>query len=418
MSIAQEFIENPSVEAFNNLKKEQLLELATYYEIELSASEKRLKNSIKTALLPVLVEKRVLPPVDMKDSIRLKELSIRERELDNEREELSLRVSENELEMKRLDLKARQENIDLIHTGSFDVSKNIRLVPPFIEKDVVKYFPHFEKVALTLSWPKEVWTLLIQSVLTGRAQEVYSSLALEQSKDYDVVKAAILRCYQLVPEAYRQRFRRCEKTEHQTYIEFAREKEALFDRWCSSSEVDSRAKLRALILVEEFKNCLPDVVATYLNEHKVDSLHEAAVLADEFVLTHRIFQDRYKPVGSSLQPSYAAGHSSSSPERACFYCKKPGHLVADCPVLKKKQAAKGFGLIKASPYVVSPCLEYSNDMKNDVTMNLFLVMVLCHWLVIIVSFPYAFCVIPVLHNHSFWRGFCLCLKQRKMALVY
>lgn len=93
MSIAQEFAENPSVEAFNNLKKEQLLELATYYEIELSASEKRLKDSIKTVLLPVLVEKRVLPPVDMRDSIRLKELSIRERELDNEREALRLKVS-------------------------------------------------------------------------------------------------------------------------------------------------------------------------------------------------------------------------------------------------------------------------------------------------------------------------------------
>lgn len=75
--------------------------------------------------------------------------------------------------MKRLDLRARQENIDLSHTGSFDVSKNIRLVPPFIEKDVEKYFPHFEKVASTLNWPKEVWTLLIQSVLTGRAQEVF-----------------------------------------------------------------------------------------------------------------------------------------------------------------------------------------------------------------------------------------------------
>ncbi len=37
----------------------------------------------------------------------------------------------------------------------FDVYKNIRLVPPFLEKEVEKYFQHFERVAESLKWPKE-----------------------------------------------------------------------------------------------------------------------------------------------------------------------------------------------------------------------------------------------------------------------
>ena len=40
----------------------------------------------------------------------------------------------------------------------FDVTKHIRLVPPFQEKEVDKYFLHFEKVAENLKWPKEHWT--------------------------------------------------------------------------------------------------------------------------------------------------------------------------------------------------------------------------------------------------------------------
>ena len=38
-----------------------------------------------------------------------------------------------------------------LHLGThFDVTKHIRLVPPFQEKEVDKYFFHFEKVAFCL----------------------------------------------------------------------------------------------------------------------------------------------------------------------------------------------------------------------------------------------------------------------------
>ena len=59
---------------------------------------------------------------------------------------------------------------------NFDVTKHIRLVPPFQEKGVDKYFLHFEKVAENLNWPKEHWTLLLQSVLIGKAREIYTQL--------------------------------------------------------------------------------------------------------------------------------------------------------------------------------------------------------------------------------------------------
>ena len=52
----------------------------------------------------------------------------------------------------------------------------------------------------TLDWPKEYGTLLLLCVVSGKAQEAYSSLTLTQSSDYEVIKA-ILRAYELVPEA-------------------------------------------------------------------------------------------------------------------------------------------------------------------------------------------------------------------------
>jgi len=65
--------------------------------------------------------------------------------------------------------------------------------------------------------------MLLQSVLIGKAREVYSVLSVEQSVDYEVVKREILKAYKLVPEAYHQQFHKSKYKEGQTYMEFARQ---------------------------------------------------------------------------------------------------------------------------------------------------------------------------------------------------
>ncbi len=170
---------------------------------------------------------------------------------------------------------------------TFDVSKHIALVPQFRESEVDSYFSAFERIAISLRWPKDVWSLLLQCKLIGKALEVCSTLSLEESVKYDSVKSAILRAYELVPEAYRQRFRGHKRNSTQTFVEFAREKGMLFDKWCAASKVNDFNALRELVLLEEFKSCLPERVVVYLNEQKVTSMSQAAVLAEEFVLTHK-----------------------------------------------------------------------------------------------------------------------------------
>ena len=164
--------------------------------------------------------------------------------------------------------------------SQFHISKHIIFVPPFQEKEVDKYFLHYEKIATSLEWPRETWILLLQSVLTGKAHEVYSAMSVEQSSRYDSVKSAILKAYELVPEAYRQQFRNSRKEDSQTFTEFAREKEVQFDWWCASNHDFN--KLRQFILLEEFKSCVSAHIKTYLDERNAERLHQAAVLAEEY----------------------------------------------------------------------------------------------------------------------------------------
>lgn len=78
-----------------------------------------------------------------------------------------------------------------------------------------------------LCWPQHVLAILLQCRLMGKAQEACSSLSATDNLIYEKLKGAIFRTYELVPEAYRQRFRSYENS--QTSIDFVREKGVLFD---------------------------------------------------------------------------------------------------------------------------------------------------------------------------------------------
>ena len=326
-------------------------------------------------------------------------------EIEKERLEIEKEKLQFELKMKELELqgKSKSKSLPLATSMVFDVTKHIRLVPPFQEKEVDKYFLHFEKVAENLKWPKEHWTLLLQSVVIGKAREIYTQLSLEQSSDYDTVKELILKAYELVPEAYRQKFRDCRKDHDQTHVEFARTKEQLFDRWCSSKKVGSdHAKLRQLMLVEEFKRCINSDVKAFLNEREVENLETAARLADDYALTHKAsFVNKpyprkpynpqskqitpqskpYSPQsGPKANPSNPTDNSSPIPKFSsenkgqnplsqpiCNYCKKTGHIISECLALKRKKerenidSAKPTGLtsLKAKP---QSCIQEENPI--------------------------------------------------------
>jgi len=73
------------------------------------------------------------------------------------------------------------------------VTRHIQFVPPFQETELDKYFLHFEKIATSLNWPAEAWTLLLQRTLVGKAREVYSALSVDQSSVHNTVKSALLK---------------------------------------------------------------------------------------------------------------------------------------------------------------------------------------------------------------------------------
>lgn len=314
----------------------------------------------------------------------MRRLVLKEKELDNEKamkdKQLTL-----EFEIRKRELDVKHSTISSSPSGGdFDLSKCIRLVPQFNEGDVDSYFVMFERVAKTPNWPRAVWPLLLQSVLTGKAQLAYVSMSPDHCLDYDKVKAAVLRAYELVPEAYRQKFRKLGKLENQTYCEFGREKETLFDRWCQSEKVKDLNKLRNLVLLEEFKNCLPEQISTYVTEQKVTTVSDAAVLADEYVLTHRDSFDRFSLSSERSAPAARSstfvgkqnfqGDKDDNKERTdtrdtpvCFYCKKRGHVISQCFALNRKsKPIKAVNLMRTESLLSEQLLPTTSGAKTEV----------------------------------------------------
>lgn len=315
----EKFMSEPCEDTFYDLKKDELISLAKHLKLEVKKAMR--KHQIQDIIVKHLVSTQVFQEtvletyetsdselkklqlqlefkkLEMQERLEMEEKQRQEREQqrqferereDKERQErLEQQRLEHELEMKKLELEFSGESN---HSSSnFEVTKYIKLVPPFQETDVDKYFLHFEKVAKSLKWPKEYWAMLLQSVLLGKAREIYTQLTVEQASSYDTVKELILKGYELVPEAYRQKFRNCIRMSNQTYVEFARTKEQLFDRWCSSQKVDKdHDRLRQVILIEEFKRCIHSDVQTFVDEQKAETLEDAARLANEFSLSHKV----------------------------------------------------------------------------------------------------------------------------------
>ena len=90
--------------------------------------------------------------------------------------------------------------------------------------------------------------------LTGNAQLAYTALLTDQALDYDTVKLAILRRYDITEETYCQRFRAVCKGNEETHWELAIQLGDLANKW--RKNVSTVEQIKDAVVLEQFLNCL------------------------------------------------------------------------------------------------------------------------------------------------------------------
>ena len=207
MDIIENFLEEPSMEKLERLRKSEIIKIGE--KLELNVHMTMRKHELVRKITEHMVEKNVFEETALEELPReIIKMTSEQIELEKVRIQARMELERNKMEQEkaRIEQETRLREVDLARSGrrgshdNFEVTKQARLVPKFEEANVDEYFAHFERTALNLGWPRECWSMLLQTVLTRKAQRAYSTLPTENCVDYELVKAAVLKSFELVPD--------------------------------------------------------------------------------------------------------------------------------------------------------------------------------------------------------------------------
>uniref|UniRef100_A0A8C5LTQ7 SCAN box domain-containing protein n=1 Tax=Leptobrachium leishanense TaxID=445787 RepID=A0A8C5LTQ7_9ANUR len=250
---------------------------------------------------------------------------------------------------------------------------------PTLDKDgdLDVFLRSFEKTCRQYQLPKEQWARYLTPGLKGPALEAFAELPAESDQDYEAIKAALQRRYNLTPEVYRKKFRSLQKRAAESYSAVVSHLTTLFRQWVRGLKIDTLEALEDLLIKEQFVQLCPPEIQEWLLDRKPETALEAGELAD-FHAANRasVDQSRGSPKGSSgWKPNSArppditaaappsvpvsageGGTNPSSPGRSvrrrCFICDSTNHLLAACPQRKKPASTAGGGHPSTSPSVL------------------------------------------------------------------
>ena len=207
-----------------------------------------------------------------------------EAKLLKQKEAIEAAKREHELEIARLAV----ENADGRLEVREDRAKAPKL-PSFVDgkDDLDAYLQRFERFAVTAKWEKTGWASKLSALLSGRALEVYSWLSEEAAQDYDRVKIALMKRYDLTEDGYRRKFRASKPEVDESPEQFIVRLERYLLRWLELSHTErSFEGLKDLIVEEQFIDSCPKELAIHLRERAPETLDQIAKIADQYLEAH------------------------------------------------------------------------------------------------------------------------------------
>ena len=270
---------------------------------------------------------------------RDRELKRTELETDRESKlssEIELEKLKHSFEMKHLELMGQLEVQRATFKTELEKQKSEKLAHardpklPYFEESKDKmdsYLSRFEKYATANKWDKNVWATYLSALLKGRALDVYDRLSTEDAADYDKLKDALLKNFDMTERGFRKKFRYSRPERSETFIQFSSRLCSYLNKWLTMAKVG-----KSFEAVCDFMACSRELFV-HLKPKAFENLDAMAKEADLFAearggvfsCVNKGQRDNNKAAAQSKPESKPSG----KPEIKCGICGK-GHLTIRC----------------------------------------------------------------------------------------
>ena len=278
----------------------------------------------------------------------LKEAEKEKAEVEKTKLQVQQRKNDQEYELQREKLRLEHER-ETNKTKEADATSMAKApeLPVFRDNtdDIETYLERFERIANAYKWDKSNWAIMLSSLLSGKALDVYGRLPISDATDYEKIKGALRKRYNLTEEGFRQKFRMSIPEESENPLEFATRIAIYLDKWIELAEATDYDKLKTLFIKEQFLNICNLKLATYLKEQPFVGITEMCERSERYLQAHseklKNSNHRKSEGIEATEGSSNTNHGLSNTDQIpsnteqrrpkdCYNCRKVGHVRAEC----------------------------------------------------------------------------------------
>jgi hypothetical protein len=322
-----------------------------------------------------------------------KEIAIKRLEYESDKVQSEAQMRQTEIETRSRFLSERNET----ENSHF---RNFNLGLPKFNNDSAQlpaFLSRFETLARAYNLPSDLWSLELSKSLEGIALQVFESLSAENRLDYDALKCALLKRFEITEGTFRKLFLTSKTAPMENQSDFAQRLTGYLRSWLKHAGYDqtyddletlmvkicyfkSQPKHIQIFIKEKGQKLTLEQMITFSESYRdahgiipgeIESGNKFLSGKNEKNFTHKATKGNVASVTKNVDrvdkstPTQTKIVEGEKDKRRCYGCQSDKHMLKDCPHRNERGSSKNFPNQKnAACYVVTP-----TDQRNKLLAN-------------------------------------------------